>query len=70
MFHIKRNLPTWERTLRIALGIAVGWATYSAAGANFLFMAMGVATAATLIFTAFIGFCPACWMVGRRSLDS
>ena len=63
MLYVK-NLPLWERLLRIGAGAlilvyaymnidgVIGWFT----------MAAGVGTAVTGIF----GFCPACAMVGRR----
>lgn len=68
MFFLKRNLPTWERATRIVAGVAVG-----AAAANGLTTGtvtwLALVTAATLVLTAFVGFCPACAMVGRRYLD-
>ena len=63
MFHIKRNLPGWERGLRIGSGFAVGGAV--AAGLT----PVGLITWLALVLTAFVGFCPACAMVGRRYLD-
>ncbi len=68
MFFIKRNLPTWERAVRIIAGIVVGAAV--AAGLTMgLITWLALATAGTLVLTAFVGFCPACAMVGRRYLD-
>ena len=65
MFHLKRNLPGWERGTRIALAAVV-------AGAAATGIAMGLLTspvawaaravALTLMATAVIGFCPACAM--------
>jgi hypothetical protein len=69
MFFLKRNLPNWERALRIAMGVAVGWAVYSGSFSAGLLTWAAVATAATLVLTAFVGFCPACAMVGRRYLE-
>jgi hypothetical protein len=68
MFHIKRNLPVWERATRIGAGAVAAWAAYAGMTSGIVTM-LALATAATLVFTAFIGFCPACWMVGRRFLD-
>ena len=68
MFFIKRNLPVWERFLRIAAGAAVAWMLFSGLLVGMMYWA-GLATAATLVLTAFVGFCPACAMVGRRYLD-
>jgi hypothetical protein len=70
MFHIKRNLPGWERGLRIASGVAVGGAVAVGLVPVGLFTWLALATAATLVSTAFVGFCPACAMVGRRYLDN
>lgn len=68
MVHLKRNLPHWERTLRIGGGIFVTYAALSGFTQGVVtWLAYG--TAATLILTAFVGFCPACAMVGRRYLD-
>lgn len=65
MFYLKRNLPAWERLLRLvaAIALALGasvwmpshWATWIA-----------WASAAGMSATALFGFCPACALVGRR----
>lgn len=68
MFFLKRNLPTWERALRIAAGVAIGAAVYAGLTQG-LVTTLAIATAATLVLTAFVGFCPACAMVGRRYLE-
>lgn len=63
MFYVK-NLPLWERLLRIGAGASVLIYAYmhiDGVMGGFI-MAAGVGTAATGIF----GFCPACAMVGRR----
>jgi hypothetical protein len=68
MFFLKRNLPHWERAVRILAGAAIGWAVYSGLTTGVVtWLALG--TAATLVLTAFVGFCPACAMVGRRYLE-
>lgn len=65
MFYLKRNLPMWDRACRLALAvILIGLAFSSWLTAGLTWLAW--ATAATLIMTAAIGFCPACAMVGRR----
>jgi len=69
MFFLKRNLPTWERALRIAAGVAIGAALFQGAFSAGLISYLALATAATLVLTAFVGFCPACAMVGRRYLE-
>jgi hypothetical protein len=65
MFYLKRNLPGWERALRIMLGL-------SGACAAFLFLPAGammwlaVASGVGFALTGVVGFCPACALVGRR----
>jgi hypothetical protein len=60
-----KNIPAWERALRVFTGAAIlafGLYRYPAS-------MMGYALAATGVFaalTGFVGFCPACWLVGRR----
>lgn len=63
MFYLK-NVPNWERVLRIvmglmALGFAVmGWGATMAVGAGI--------TGAMLSMTGLFGFCPMCALVGRK----
>lgn len=68
MFFLKRNLPNWERAVRIIAGVSVGAAVVLGFTTG-LVTWLAVATSATLVLTAFVGFCPACAMVGRRYLD-
>jgi hypothetical protein len=68
MFFLKRNLPVWERFMRVAAGAVVAWLLLSGQLHGMMYWA-GIATAATLVLTAFVGFCPACAMIGRRYLD-
>lgn len=68
MFFSKRNLPTRERATRIIAGIAVGAAVAGGLTTGTVTW-VALATAATLLLTAFVGFCPACAMAGRRYLD-
>jgi len=68
MFFLKRNLPTWERAARIIGGVAIGVVVANGLTTGIVMWA-ALATAATLVLTAFVGFCPACAMVGRRYLD-
>jgi hypothetical protein len=66
MFYLKRNLPHWERAARLVLALLVA----AAAASFFSGMAAwaGWLGAATLALTAAVGFCPACAMIGRRSI--
>lgn len=63
MLYVK-NVPGWERALRIALGLiglafaAMNWP------ADVLAVAVGL-MGAMLALTGLIGFCPMCAMVGR-----
>ena len=63
-----KNVPDWERVLRLGLGMAalafavMNWHTSPLA------VGAGV-VGAMLALSGLIGFCPACAMVGRK-LDS
>jgi hypothetical protein len=62
-----KNLPMWERTLRILAAVGVilyGWL----AAPSSLVLGIAVAVGVTLVVTSLVGFCPACAMVGRRPL--
>ena len=63
MIYVK-NLPWWERSLRIGAGtVAAAYALLSVGGVmGWVILAGGVGTALTGIF----GFCPACALAGRR----
>lgn len=64
MFYVK-NVPGWERTVRIVMGLmAIGYAAMNW-GASGLSVAMGV-MGTMLAMTGLIGFCPMCAMVGRK----
>jgi len=69
MFYLKRNLPNWERGLRIAMGVAVGGAVAGGFFSAGLVSWVAIATAGTFVSTAIVGYCPACAMVGRRYLE-
>ncbi len=59
-----KNLPLWERSLRIGLGTAAAaYAVLNIDGmSGWVMGAGGVGAALTGIF----GFCPACALAGRR----
>ena len=65
MIYFKRNLPGWERAIRLLSGSVL-------AGLAVLFfsspltMWIGMAAGLCLVGTAFVGFCPMCAMVGRK----
>lgn len=64
MFYVK-NVPTWERILRVSMGLtglayaAMNW------GASGLAVSIGI-MGAMLAMTGLFGFCPMCAMVGRK----
>ena len=68
MFYLKRNLPVWERIARVVMGAGLAWLAYRLPVAATLAW-VGWAGVATLVLTAFVGFCPACAMLGRRPLE-
>ena len=59
-----KNLPWWERLLRIGAGaVAAAYALLSVGGVlNWVILVGGAGMALTGIF----GFCPACALAGRR----
>lgn len=63
----RKNLPGWERAARAIAGVAMmacGFLGPGLAGTP-VGMILAGAGAMTLL-TGFIGFCPACAMVGRK----
>lgn len=64
MFYVK-NLPNSERVLRAIGGIVAGAAAFAYFGATPTGYAVG-AIGAMITLTGFVGFCPACAMVGRK----
>lgn len=67
VLHLKRNVPLWERAIRLCLGAiaALGAIYFLPSGALGV---LGFAVAAMLGATAIVGFCPACAMLGRRAI--
>lgn len=64
MFYTK-NVPGWERALRIVMGMmGLGFA-YLNWGESALAVGMGI-MGAMLAMTGLMGFCPMCAMVGRK----
>ena len=64
MFY-RKNLPGWERAMRVIAGlvlIAWGLLAFPAMPLGYAITAGG----ATAILTGFFGFCPMCAMVGRK----
>jgi hypothetical protein len=64
MFYVK-NIPTWERVLRSLAGVALivfGVVQFGMTTSGFVVIGIGIMAAVT----GFVGFCPACALVGRR----
>ncbi|KQV43104.1 MULTISPECIES: DUF2892 domain-containing protein [unclassified Duganella] len=63
MFYVK-NVPTWERALRVIAGLAVvAWSVPALGG---LWGTAVALSAAGIVLSGLFGFCPACAMVGRK----
>lgn len=66
MFYLKKNLPNWQRALRLCSAV------FLALAANYFlpeggFQIVAYVTAIVLASTGIIGFCPSCAMFGRNS---
>jgi hypothetical protein len=64
MFYVK-NIPVWERVLRSLAGVALivfGVVQFGMTTNGFIVIGTGIMAAVT----GFIGFCPACALVGRK----
>jgi hypothetical protein len=63
MFYTK-NVPGWERVVRVILGVVVAVLSLTfLKGIAGIFVAVA---AVGIVFSGLVGFCPACAMVGRR----
>ena len=67
MIYIK-NVPGWERALRVFAGLAMMAGAYFAIKGSFMGYALA-ASGVLAILTGFLGFCPMCALAGRK-LDS
>lgn len=67
MFYVK-NLPPFERVLRIFGGLVliISGMFYFQGGLGGLWGILSAGSGAVSIATGFLGFCPACAMVGRK----
>lgn len=64
MFYVK-NVPTWERVLRIVVGMAALAFAFVNVGTSAMAVGAGL-VGAMLAMTGLVGFCPMCAMVGRK----
>jgi hypothetical protein len=63
MFYVK-NVPNWERVLRVIAGAAASVAAIELVGGTVgTLLAL---SAAGIVASGLVGFCPACALVGRR----
>lgn len=65
MLYLKRNLPIWERALRLCLAVFMGIGVHYFLVKGLLQILLYISVA-MLVGTAFIGFCPVCAMWGRK----
>jgi hypothetical protein len=63
MFYVK-NVPTWERVLRVVVGLIAVYAGFALLGG--LWGTVVAISAAGIVASGLVGFCPMCAMVGRR----
>jgi len=64
MFFIK-NVPGWERIIRLVIGLMALAFAYQNLGASNLGVALGV-MGTMLSMTGLVGYCPMCAMAGRK----
>lgn len=63
MLYVK-NVPNWERVLRVIVGLAVVVAALlGLPGLTGIIVAL---SAAGIVLSGLVGFCPACALVGRK----
>jgi Protein of unknown function (DUF2892) len=60
-----RNLPPTERMLRVIAALGVSASIAYLVQAPWLVWT-GIASAVTMVITGLVGFCPACYLAGRR----
>lgn len=64
MFY-QKNLPLWERALRV-LGGGIAIAGILSQSLSGWLSALLIASAGAFLFFGFIGFCPLCAVAGRK----
>ena len=63
MLYVK-NVPNWERVVRVVIGLAVVVAALM--GLPGVIGALMAVSAAGIVVSGLLGFCPACALAGRR----
>ncbi len=65
-----KNVPVWERVIRITLGLVlVGialWGQPLLGAMSPIVIGLLLVSAVFVAITGFVGWCPACAMVGRK----
>lgn len=61
----QKNLPLWERALRVCLGLAVVVVAF-VTPLEPVYLWSAVAAGVVFACTGFIGFCPMCAIAGRK----
>ena len=64
MLYVK-NVPGWERAIRLLMGVALIAASVAYFGSTMTGWVVGIAGAIAAM-SGLLGFCPACAMVGRK----
>ncbi|UUZ67883.1 DUF2892 domain-containing protein [Polaromonas sp. P2-4] len=65
MFYLQRNLPAWERALRLGGGLVLAFVSVLWLPGGWLAWT-GLASALMMGLTGIVGFCPACALAGRQ----
>ena len=66
MFY-RKNLPGWERTMRVIAGVAmIGYGLFGPGMPGMMAGYLIAGTGVVAGLTGFFGFCPMCAMVGRK----
>ncbi|GAB3243858.1 YgaP family membrane protein [Chitinimonas naiadis] len=63
MLYVK-NVPNWERVVRVVIGLAVVVAALTSLPG--VIGALVAVSAAGIVVSGLLGFCPACALAGRR----
>ncbi|MEO8611337.1 MAG: DUF2892 domain-containing protein [Chloroflexota bacterium] len=65
-----KNVPNWERISRIVLGVVLAiialWGQMLFGTMSPIIVGLLLFSAVFVVVTGFIGWCPACAMVGRK----
>lgn len=59
-----KNVPTWERILRLIMSFTLLFFAYQNWGSSYLGVGLGV-MGAMLAMTGLVGYCPMCALAGR-----